>query len=450
MNKEIETIAKEYFELKEKIRALKKRRSELKEVLFAEFDSSGVDEVYAEDVHVYRVNRPKISWNETILKSILAPKSLWETVLRVENKKVRDLIEHGLISESELAEAKATRDMWYTYAEQVSLMEPTNASHSTPTRTEVGGVKRLIITDLSRMKQGRICIVGIDREDNIIRPVIPYSGVKEDYILDETGKPIITPFAEIEFKFIRPLSKPPHSEDWELDMNYRPRLIGRLSEEALRGFLERISYRSVREIFGAAIHEGRYTNPGEGNRSLGTIKAVKVMGVNYSMKEDGNYKYRITFSDMGGNVYNLPVTDCAFRRYCDRLRVLEGRSTSAIGLELQQRLNQRETFLRVGLTRPFAKMHNRCYLQVSGIHAFPDYGENDQDKEELHSGDSKSHSVREIQKTHPRAYEPWTEEDDERLIAECQSDRTIEELMELFGRQRGGIRSRLRKLGLLS
>jgi len=39
VNKEIETIAKEYFELKEKIMALEKRISELKEVLFAEFDS---------------------------------------------------------------------------------------------------------------------------------------------------------------------------------------------------------------------------------------------------------------------------------------------------------------------------------------------------------------------------------------------------------------------------
>ncbi|MEA1870043.1 MAG: hypothetical protein U9N09_07880 [Euryarchaeota archaeon] len=450
MNKEIETIAKEYFELKEKIKVLERRRSELKEVLFTEFDSNDVDEVYTEDVHVYRVNRPKISWNETILKSILAPKGLWKAVLRVENKKVRDLIENGLISESELEEAKATRDMWYTYAEQVSLMEQTNASHSTPTGTEVGGVKRLIITDLSRMKEGRICIVGIDREYNVIRPVIPYSGVKEDYILDETGKLIITPFAEIEFKFIRPLSKSPHAEDWELDTNYRPRLIGRFSEEAMRGFLERISYRSVREIFGTAIHEGRYTNPGDGNRSLGTVKSVKVMGVNYSMKEDGTYKYRITFSDMGENVYNLPVTDCAFRRYCDRLRVLEGRSTNAIGLELQQRLNQRETFLRVGLTRPFAKMHNRCYLQVSGIHAFPDYKEKDQDRGEIYSGKSKAYSGGNVRKLHPRAYEQWTEEDDERLITERQSGKTIEELMELFGRQKGGIESRLRKLGLLS
>ena len=394
MKKEIETIAKEYFELKEKIRTLERRRSELKEVLFTEFDSNDVDEVYAEDVHVYRVNRPKISWNETILKSILAPKGLWEAVLRVENEKIRDLIESGLISESELEEAKATRDMWYTYAERVFPGEHADASHSTPTGTEVGGVKRLIITDLSRMKEGRICIVGIDGEDNVIRPVIPHGGVKEDYILDKTGKPIITPFAEIEFKFIRPLPKPPHTEDWELDTNYRPGLIGRLSEEELRGFMERISDRSVREIFGAVIHEGRYTNPGEGNRSLGVIKAVKVLGVNYSMKEVGKYGYRITFSDMSGEVYNLPVTDCAFRMYCDRLRIREGRSTGAIGLELQQKLNRSEVFLRVGLTRPFAKMHNRCYLQVSGIHAFPDYREMDHDRGGIHSGKSEAYSMR--------------------------------------------------------
>ena len=449
MNKEIETIAKEYFELKEKIRVLEKRRLELKEVLFAEFDSNDIDEVYAEDVHVYRVNRPRISWNETILKSILASKGLWEAVLRVENKKVQDLIENGLILESEIEEAMITRDVWYTYAEQVSLVEQTSTSYNASTGTAVGGVKRLIITDLSRMKEDRICIFGIDREGNAIRPVIPYNGVKEDYILDKTDKPIITPFSEIEFKFIRPLPKPPHAEDWELDPNHRPRLVGRLSEEEGREFLEGTADRSVREIFGAVIHEGRYTNQGEGNRSLGTIKAIKVLGVNYSMKEGGKYRYRITFSDMGGEVYNLPVTDCAFRRYCDRLRVLEGRSTSAIGLELQQRLNRSEVFLRVGLTRPFAKMHNRCYLQVSGIHAFPDYRETDHAKEEMVSGKSKAYSVREVQKIHPRAYEPWTEEEDERLIAEYQRGKTIEELMKLFGRQRGGIESRLRKLGAI-
>lgn len=71
-------------------------------------------------------------------------------------------------------------------------------------------------------------------------------------------------------------------------------------------------------------------------------------------------------------------------------------------------------------------------------------------KEETHSDKSGTYSVKEIQKIHPRAYEPWTKEDDEKLIAEYESGKTIEKLMELFGKQRGGINSRLKKFGLFS
>jgi len=70
-------------------------------------------------------------------------------------------------------------------------------------------------------------------------------------------------------------------------------------------------------------------------------------------------------------------------------------------------------------------------------------------KEQTCSDKSKTYSVKEIQKIHPRAYGPWTKEDDEKLIAEYKSGKTIEELMGLFGRQRGGIESRLKKLGIL-
>lgn len=70
-------------------------------------------------------------------------------------------------------------------------------------------------------------------------------------------------------------------------------------------------------------------------------------------------------------------------------------------------------------------------------------------KDGAHSDNSQAYSVDEIRKTHPGAYEPWTEEDDEKLIAEYQSGKTIEELMELFGRQRGGIESRLKGLRVI-
>lgn len=65
---------------------------------------------------------------------------------------------------------------------------------------------------------------------------------------------------------------------------------------------------------------------------------------------------------------------------------------------------------------------------------------NDSDK------NSKKYSVKDIRKPHPNAYELWTKDDDDRLINEYLRGKSIKELMELFGRQKGGIESRLKKL----
>ena len=234
--------------------------------------------------------------------------------------------------------------------------------------------KRLVITDLTRMKGDRVCIFGVDENGNAMRPDIPPTGIREIYLLDKSGQRIIRPFAIIEFDFIRPLPKPPHTEDWEINAHCRPRLIRNLSEEESKVFLEKILDKSIGGIFGADICNNQYTNEGEGNRSLGTVKAKEILSARYSLKEDERYNYRIKFSDATGEIYDLPVTDLAFREYCDSQRV-QGCATDTISAKLQRRLSQSEVFIRVGLTRPFAKMYNRCYLQVSGVHAFPDYRE---------------------------------------------------------------------------
>jgi hypothetical protein len=67
---------------------------------------------------------------------------------------------------------------------------------------------------------------------------------------------------------------------------------------------------------------------------------------------------------MSGESYNLPVTDCEFRRYCDDQRIKNHKSTGIIGKELQQRLNESDLFLRVGLTRIYKGLH---WLQISGF-----------------------------------------------------------------------------------
>ena len=49
---------------------------------------------------------------------------------------------------------------------------------------------------------------------------------------------------------------------------------------------------------------------------------------------------------------------------------------------------------------------------------------------------------------YPKAYKPWSKNDDALLTKLYKEGTSINELMTLFQRNRGGIASRLRKLGL--
>lgn len=60
----------------------------------------------------------------------------------------------------------------------------------------------------------------------------------------------------------------------------------------------------------------------------------------------------------------------------------------------------------------------------------------------------KAYSVKDIRKNHSRAYMPWTASDDERLKRRYREGASISQLVQEFGRQPGGIRSRLKKLGV--
>lgn len=55
----------------------------------------------------------------------------------------------------------------------------------------------------------------------------------------------------------------------------------------------------------------------------------------------------------------------------------------------------------------------------------------------------------EIREKHPNAYKPWTKEQDEELKELFASEKSVKNLCTITGRQSGGIRSRLKKLGLI-
>lgn len=60
----------------------------------------------------------------------------------------------------------------------------------------------------------------------------------------------------------------------------------------------------------------------------------------------------------------------------------------------------------------------------------------------------KAYDVAEIRREHNMAYAPWTAQDDEYLRCRYLEGATIDDLVWEFSRQPGGIRSRLRRLGL--
>lgn len=85
--------------------------------------------------------------------------------------------------------------------------------------------------------------------------------------------------------------------------------------------------------------------------------------------------------------------------------------------------------------------HNTFILSVGGELA--------RSTETLQRVKEKAYSVENVRKTHPNAYCPWGEDEDENLVEYHLAGRPQREIAQLLGRNTGAIRSRLVKLGLI-
>jgi hypothetical protein len=232
----------------------------------------------------------------------------------------------------------------------------------------------IAITDLTRMREPKVCIAGYAKDGTCIRPVVPFRGIPE-WFLRKNDCLIIRPFAVVELDFQRHMPEAPHTEDWEIDRFHRRLVTAQLPEEKKRRLLERTSSDSVPDIFGAEIHDdlGFYVQAGEGSRSLGTIQPAEITALVYEPQAGDKWDYRIVFKDQAGQTYRLAITDLTYRHYLDYGRVQLNYPLDELTSRLTRVFNQRTTFLRIGLARLWEKFPDRCYLQVTGIYTFPDY-----------------------------------------------------------------------------
>lgn len=236
----------------------------------------------------------------------------------------------------------------------------------------------LVITDLTRMQEERVCVAGYLADGGdvpwCVRPEFRFKPLVEGW-LSARGAVVVRPFAMVELDLIEHQPHPPHSEDWLVDERYRVRR-GMLTEEQRLTLLAELNDGSVERIFGAPIHEERgwFVRAGEGNRSLGTISPSGITGVTFAPRPHwGRWDYRLSFADRNGRNYNLSVTDLAYRYFLDHLRD-GGLTPPQVARRIMSTLRSAEhLYLRIGLGRAWGEGRDRCHLQINGVYPFPDY-----------------------------------------------------------------------------
>ncbi len=233
--------------------------------------------------------------------------------------------------------------------------------------------KPIVITEVTRMQNERVCIAGYDQQGHCLRPVLPPPGIHES-ALSSGPCPIIFPSAKVEFEFTQPTPRPPHTED----IRYQPasvRFIERQPKERWHKMLEATLSKSVSAIFEQPIHSehGHYILDGQGLRSLGTIRPARILKTVHEFSPDNKkWKYRIGFVDSEQATYWLTVTDLTWRYFHDQQR-LNGRAPGDIASEMTALLKSKEVLLRIGLARGWEEHPDRCYIQLTGVYTFPDY-----------------------------------------------------------------------------
>lgn len=292
---------------------------------------------------------------------------------------------------------------------------------------------QVLITHLTRMYHGHICVAGLAKDMRThIRPVLRDEGVPKGLHARLGGPLDVGRF--VDFGVLEPCGDPPEIEDHYFSPP-AVRHVGTASPEHLWSILETISEDSLRSIFGEALSahptmpQKLVTAEGCGRASLGVWRPGERVEVNLK----GRHIRLSTTVD--GVEKSLAVTDTSLFEN-DMLTA----SQPAVAAVKERLKDASEVLLCVGLGRAWtpedsdlSPMH---WLQVNGIHTLP---------KPVHA---KGDRLQEIRRQHPRAYEPWSKDEDARLSQLFGNGVGVRDIAQQLQRQPSAIQSRLRKNGL--
>lgn len=219
----------------------------------------------------------------------------------------------------------------------------------------------LVITHLTRMKPGLICVAGIDpRTGRQIRPVLGYCFTRA--FLRHNGGPFCIG-AEVDLGPTKFVGQAPAIEDHRIDPNHL-RYIRRLNPSEFWSLVCKTSRPSLCTIFGPELRHQRdlscTTSESHGAASLGHLRSAQpptiffnFLGRPRASLYENQFESRISITD-----FRL----CRSDHQTPRLKLIAG---------ITSRLRSVAAVLAVGLTRPYQKSPNSPpyhWLQLNNIH----------------------------------------------------------------------------------
>ena len=248
---------------------------------------------------------------------------------------------------------------------------------------------KVVILAATKMHGDRICIAGINENNQWVRPVKDYPKHLEinDIFEKSTKKLIYEVFNIVDIPIIKNICVPPHTEDVLIDLGKNPQVVGKIPPSERETFLLKHCENELlrgRSLENASKNQDPHSYKQisdllvESNRSLILVGPVKLHRA--VLKTDK--RPRLNF-DIPGYTDNgdMPCTDLKFIALCKR--ILEENKTQESTLDSAQLSNIFKTgkiFLGLGLTRKFK---GAFHTMVVGLYTIPDYDSEDDLKNPL-------------------------------------------------------------------